>query len=147
MSGELVVSSQCKQRYRLKPPKSRFRSHSHFVIRRGIGSGYPSLPMRRGRLLTPCGTRACPKGVIRQSSLRLNSGLKFIICSVVPRRNGQTRARHFPPEWRAFLFGYAKIAAGNGGGVEMRLILFAIVFGLFIASGFWLAAELVIAGG
>jgi len=30
--------------------------------------------MRRGRLLTPCGTRACPKGVIRQSSLRLNSG-------------------------------------------------------------------------
>jgi len=28
----------------------------------------------------------------------------------------------------------------------MRLVLFAIVIGLFMASGFWLAAQLVAAG-
>lgn len=32
-------------------------------------------------------------------------------------------------------------------GRRMRLLIFVIVVGLFMASGFWLATELVIAGG
>jgi len=63
MSGELVVSSATVQAaLPFKAAEEQVQKPVTFRHQEGDWIRYPSLPMRRGRLLTPCGTHACPNG-------------------------------------------------------------------------------------